>query len=352
VSADPFQELIELLTSVIPLLNRSKRVVLTFFLSCGVPDTMTAKLRERVVGSPDSISKYEIARTVLTLINDGGDRMLRQRREVIKQVTEFEDYGLCWPDDQLKAKGLVSDARRYVNVMDSFTRMQQAEEDHRLKEAREKRQAAETKQKRRDDLAALRIRLASLGAMTNPQQRGLALEGVLNDLFKIDGLSVRDAFTIRDENGQVQEQIDGLVVLDGQPILVEAKWHSVPIGRGEISQHLVRVYGRAGVHGLFVSSSPYTEPAVRECENALSQRVIVLAEVNEPQRGRPPAPPPADSLGVGGRVMTSVPGCGQLLAWLAGKDGPAVLRIHQRTPPPSSSLMLHRRPGTRRRACG
>ena len=46
-------------------------------------------------------------------------------------------------------------------------------------------------------------------------------------------------------------------------------------------QHLVLANGRAGVLGLFVSSSPYTEPAVKECENALSQRVIVLAEVNE-----------------------------------------------------------------------
>ncbi len=46
-------------------------------------------------------------------------------------------------------------------------------------------------------------------------------------------------------------------------------------------QHLVLANGRAGVLGLFVSSSPYTEPAVKESENALSQRVIVLAEVNE-----------------------------------------------------------------------
>ncbi len=281
---DPYHfssDLIELLTSAIPLLNRSKRGVLTFFRSCGVPDSMTAGLRERVDGNPDSISKYEIARTVLKLINDGGDRMLRQRREVIKQVTEFEEFALCWPDDQLKAKGLVSDVRRYVNVKDSFTRMQQAEEDHRLKEARQKRQAAEAKQKRRDTLAALRTRLASLSAMTNPQQRGLALEGVLNDLFKIDGLSVRDAFTIKDEDGRVQEQIDGLIALDGQPILVEAKWHNAPIGQGEISRHLVRLYSRAGVLGLFVSSSPYTDPAITECENMLSQRVIVLAEVNE-----------------------------------------------------------------------
>jgi len=37
--------------------------------------------------------------------------------------------------------------------------------------------------------------------MTNLQQRGLALEGVLNDLFKIDGLSVRDAFAIKRSPG-------------------------------------------------------------------------------------------------------------------------------------------------------
>ncbi len=79
----------------------------------------------------------------------------------------------------------------------------------------------------------------------------------------------------------MQEQIDGLIALDGQPILVEAKWHRVPIGRGEISRHLVRLYGRAGVLRLFVSSSPFTDPAIKECENAISHRVIVLAEVNE-----------------------------------------------------------------------
>jgi restriction system protein len=281
---DPFHfssELIELLTSAIPLLNKSKRGVLTFFRSCGVPVGMLADLSERVASSSESITKYEIARTVLTRINDGGDPLLRPRREVVKQVTEFEDFGLCWPDDQLKAKGLVSDVRKYVNVKDSFTRMQQAEESHRLEEVRRRRQAAEAKQRRRDELAALRTRLAGLASIVNAQQRGLALEPVLNDLFKIDGLSVREAFTLRDEKGQVQEQIDGLIALDGRPILVEAKWLSTPIGQAEISRHLVRVYGRAEVAGLFVSSSPYTEAAITECKTALSQRLIVLAEVNE-----------------------------------------------------------------------
>jgi len=142
---DPYHfpaELIELLTSVIPLLNKSKRGVLTFFRSCGVPSGMLADLDKRVATDANSISKYEIARTVLTRINDGGDPLLRPRREVIRQVTEVQDFGQCWPDDQLKAKGLVSDVRRYVNVKDSFTRMQQAEESHRLEEMRRRRQSA------------------------------------------------------------------------------------------------------------------------------------------------------------------------------------------------------------------
>jgi restriction system protein len=281
---DPYHfpaDLIELLTSVIPLLNKSKRGVLTFFRSCGVSAEMLADLDKRVATDANSVNKYEIARTMLTRINDGGDPLLRPRREVIRQVTEFEDFGQCWADDQLKAKGLVSDVRRYVNVKDSFTRMQQAEESHRLEEVRQRRQAAEAKQRRRDDRIALRTRLAGLASMTNAQGRGLALEAVLNDLFKVDGLSVREAFTIRDEDGRVQEQIDGLIALDRRPILVEAKWLNTPIGQGEIARHLVRLYGRAEVMGLFVSSSPYTEAAITECKIMLSQRVIVLAEVNE-----------------------------------------------------------------------
>jgi hypothetical protein len=281
---DPFHfpsELIELLTSVIPLLNKSKRGVLIFFRSCGAPTGLLADLDKRVASDASSISKYEIARTALTRINDGGDQLLRPRREIIRQVTEFEDFGQCWPNDQLQAKGLVSDVRRYVNVRDSFTRMQQAEESHRLEEVRQRRQEAEAKQRRRDDILALRARLAGLASMPNAQGRGLALESVLNDLFKIDGLSVREAFTIRGEDGRVQEQIDGLIVLDRRPILVEAKWLSTPIGQGQIARHLVRVYGRAEIMGLFVSSSPYTEAAIAECKTMLSQRVIVLAEVNE-----------------------------------------------------------------------
>ncbi len=134
MSDDPYHfppELMDLLIETIPLLSRSKPGVLAFFRGCGVPDNMTADLRQRVETARESINKYEIARNVLARINDGGDSTLRQRREVLKRVSEFEDFSTCWPTDQFKAQGLVAKIRHVINVKDSFTRMQQAEEQQR-----------------------------------------------------------------------------------------------------------------------------------------------------------------------------------------------------------------------------
>jgi restriction system protein len=281
---DPFHfshDLLELLVSTLPLLCKGKVALLDFFQGCGVAAATLADLRERVTISPSSVSKYTIARTVLKRINEGGDRTLRQRREVVKRVVEFEDFALCWPDDQLKAKGLVSDVRHAVNVRDSFTRMQQAEERQREAALAERRRDAESKQRYRAGRAAIRTRLAALSGIPDARQRGIMLEGVLNDLFRLDGISVRDSFTVTNDEGHVGEQVDGLIALDGQLILVEMKWHAEPIGRDKLSSHLVRVYNRAEVQGLFVSASGFTQPAIDDAERMLTDRVMVLAELHE-----------------------------------------------------------------------
>ena len=74
--------------------------------------------------------------------------------------------------------------------------------------------------------------------MSNPRERGLTFETVLNDIFALDGLKIRESFTLNTEEGQVGEHIDGLIVLDGHPILVEAKWHATPLGANDVSRHL------------------------------------------------------------------------------------------------------------------
>ena len=48
----------------------------------------------------DSISKFEIARNILTRINARCDSGLRARRELIKRVTEFDSFESCWDADR------------------------------------------------------------------------------------------------------------------------------------------------------------------------------------------------------------------------------------------------------------
>ena len=55
-----------------------------------------------------------MVRTTLTRLNERGEAALRERREILKRVTEFEDFSTCWPNDQLKAKGLVAEIRRVI----------------------------------------------------------------------------------------------------------------------------------------------------------------------------------------------------------------------------------------------
>jgi hypothetical protein len=275
-------DLIDLLIDTIPRLCRSKQDVLIFLRGCGVEQRVLADLQQRVATDRAAINKYEITRTVLTRINEGGDRYLGQRRQVIKRVTEFQDFSVCWPSDQLEAKGLVASIRDLVNVKDSFTRMSHEREKERQEHLRQRAAEAQAKQSRLTKRDNLRRQLAGLQQMSNSQERGLAFEAVLNDIFALDGLKVRESFTLYTEKGQIGEQIDGLIVLDGQPILVEAKWHATPLGVNDVSRHLVRVYGRpAGVHGLIVSASEFGASAVEECKRALTQRAIMLAEINE-----------------------------------------------------------------------
>jgi len=185
-----------LLIDTIPLLCRSKRDVLLFFKGAGVDVTLTDDLAIRVNQDPDNINKYEIVRTVLTRLNEKGEATLRERREILKRITEFEDFSTCWPADQLKAKGLVAEIRRVVNVKDSFTRMHQEREEERKKRQAEQLAKLEEAQRRRDRLSAVKADLFSLFGEQNSQKRGKALESILNCLFEGSGILIREAFTL------------------------------------------------------------------------------------------------------------------------------------------------------------
>jgi restriction system protein len=151
-------ELFNLLVDVVPLLNRSKRDVLTFFRGAGVADALTADLSARPQASPDQVNKYEMVRTVLERLNEKGEPTLRERREVLRRVVDFSNFDTCWPDDQLKAKGLVASIREVVNQKDAFTRMDRAREEERQARLAEAQRTAQERRVRvaKVDAGALR----------------------------------------------------------------------------------------------------------------------------------------------------------------------------------------------------
>lgn len=275
-------ELLSLLVDTIPLLFRSKKDVVTFFHGAGVPASLLADLRTRVERAKEGINKYEIVRTILVRLNDGGDATLGQRREVLKRVVEFEDFSTCWPENQLKAKGLVAEIRRVIDVKDSFGRMRQEQEAERQKRIDAEKRKADELNKKRTKLEEVKRDLYSLFIESNRQLRGKKLEGVLNRLFDLHGILVREAFQRMGDAGEgVIEQIDGVITLDGDIYLVEMKWWDKPLGTGEVSQHLVRVFNRNCARGILISYSDYTEPAVATCKESLSRMVVSLCTLHE-----------------------------------------------------------------------
>lgn len=276
-------EVFNLLVDTIPLLCRSKQDVVLFLQGAGVAQEDLTEVSRIVRTNRDAINKYEIVRSVLTQVNARGDSGLRPRREIIKRVTEFDNFDTCWDSDRLKAKGLVSELGKTVNVKDSFTRMKQerdAERDQVLSRQRAEQAAVAERRGKIEDVSK---RLSSLFGMdAKPQERGKLLETVLNDLFKAYGIHVREDFRRKDpDTGTVLEQIDGVIELDGVIHLVEMKWLNAPVGIGEFSPHLSRLFMRANAHGIFIATNGYTDSVLAECRSALSLKTIFLCSLQE-----------------------------------------------------------------------
>ena len=235
-------DVFDAVVDAVPLLTRGKKDVVLFFRGCGVDRTFLARIERRIDAEP-TYSKYHITREILAHVNELGDRGLGQRRQVLKRVSEFDDFSSCYPDNQLKARGAVAAVAQLINKKDSFTRLQE-ERERELREHREAKRAGNAKREaervRREQVKA---DLFALFGEQNPHRRGKALEGVLNRLFEVEQILIRDAFEIRDQDatGGTIEQIDGAIELDGRVYLVEMKWWPGCAGRERLRGRACRL---------------------------------------------------------------------------------------------------------------
>ena len=212
-----------------------------------------------------------------------GEATLKERREVLRRVVEFANFDSCWSNDQLKAKGLVADIRDVVNQKDSFTRMKLEREQEYQARLVETKRAVRKKQERMSKIEGAKNEFYGLfGTSITSQERGKKLETALNNLFDAYGILVQKAFHLVGDGGEgIIEQIDGVIELKGDLYFVEMKWFQAPVGKSEISEHVVRLMSRAEGRGIFISASDYTEPAVHIAREFLQQKILILATLEE-----------------------------------------------------------------------
>ena len=275
-------ELMNLLIEAIPRLCRSKPGLLMFFQGSGVSEEILQRHRLQLAQQKELFKKHVVTREVLTALNAKGDPGLRERREILRLVTQFDDFSVCWETDQAAARGLVAQIRELVNVKDSFTRMNLERQREREERLQLLSQEQEIREKKQEEFAKIRDDLFALFGETDPWRRGKALEGVLNRYFSASGIAISEAITLTGDAGKgIVEQIDGVVILRGLLFLVEMKWEKETLGRDKVAPHLVRVFSRSLAGGIIISYSDYSPAAVQDCREALRHKVIVLCQLEE-----------------------------------------------------------------------
>jgi restriction system protein len=275
-------ELFSLLVDAIPKLCKSKHDLLLFFQGAGVANAVLSPHENQLRTKKDDFNKYHVTRDILTALNKKGESGLGERREVLKRVTQFDEFSVCWPADQAAARGLVAQIRELVNVKDSFTRMNLERENERkekLAAAQKDIDAAKAKAAEQENIKS---EFYALFAITDPYKRGKSLEVVLNKLFGLSGILVKEAVRIKGDPGTgVVEQIDGVVQIRGNLFLVEMKWEQDNLGREKVASHLVRVFSRGLAGGIFISYSDYAPAAVNDCKEALREKPFILCRIEE-----------------------------------------------------------------------
>lgn len=104
----------------------------------------------------------------------------------------------------------------------------------------------------------------------------------MNAFFNGEGILLREAFTIKGDNNEgIIQQIDGAIEVNSFLYLVEMKWWKNPLGPGDVAQHVMRLFERTEVRGIFISTSGYTDAAIIAIEKALNQKIIVLFTLKE-----------------------------------------------------------------------
>jgi hypothetical protein len=127
---------------------------------------------------------------------------------------------------------------------------------------------------RREDLEAVKCDLYQAFRVSDPAQRRAILGSALPRLFTCHGVAARQA--------PAPPQSDAAVLIDFDEalFLVELKWSDKPLDFRQLAPHLVTLYDCPDLRGLLISSSGFTDQAIRDLSSIMPPR-LVLGQLDE-----------------------------------------------------------------------
>lgn len=108
------------------------------------------------------------------------------------------------------------------------------------------------------------------------------LEDVLIRIFTVNDIVIIDPFEVIaiSESG-ISELVKGGIVFDQRTFLVEMIWANNPLNIENISHHLSRLFASKYHGGILISNSGFKQSAIEICREALSQKYVVLCDLEE-----------------------------------------------------------------------
>jgi hypothetical protein len=142
---------------------------------------------------------------------------------------------------------------------------------HGVKQAEGEQQRTSVRAQRSEELRQLKETFTALATESDRQKAGLALEILLNRLFKIYDLDPRRPFKV------IGEQIDGSFDLDAQIYLVEAKWEKDPLPEAPMLVFRGKIEGKSTfTRGLFIALNGVSDEARHAITQGKSPSFFVM----------------------------------------------------------------------------
>lgn len=221
---------------------------------------------------PAQLSRAAIVDAAFDALRGRPDGGLGQFRALLKTLCEWTHFDPYYFDkikklDREEAQRRIDHLKQVVEIRDSKQKAAQERRREQEKKAQAPQASHAGLRARFEDLYRLRDQA---GKVVTPTERGYALEAVLADLCRVEGVEVTESFRVQGE------QIDGALKFEGENYIVEAKWHDESTASQALYQFAMKVEGKMYGRGIFISINGYSPDSVIALTRGKAQRSVLF----------------------------------------------------------------------------